>query len=853
MAQWSTSSTVNNTVSTGTGDQMNSKIIWDLNGGAILTWQDRASGFNDVYARRVDAGGTVLWTVTVCGAGGDQSNPVIVGDGNGGAFIAWDDYRNGLTGDIYAQRLNASGVAQWTADGVVVNNSTNDQAQPTIVAGPSPNTATIFWRDLRNGTDYDLYAQSVNGSGSTFWLAAGVAVGTGTGNQILPQAVSVGSGETIVTWEDARNGTSNTDIYAQKLDASGSALWTANGVVVSSATGNQSKPSIGLGLGDSGSVIAWHDGNDIFAQRLNGSGVAQWTANGVTICSAADAQINPVILKNSSTSAFIAWQDNRSGTNYDIYAQKVNSSGVVQLTTNGVAVSTASGDQTNPVMAIDASGGAVVAWDDFRSGSNLDVYAQRFNSSGAMQWTTNGVAVSTAANEQSGVSVAYVNNNQSDEGFIFTWNKDHRNSSYDVYLQRVNINGVLCGKPGNPGAITGNQTINAGSVNSYSVTTVPGADSYNWYLPSGWTGTSTTNSISTTASGTSGNVTVEATNTCGANFQPSNLAITVNKLNQTITFNALATKLYSDGTFALTATASSSLSVSYTSSNTSVATVSGSTVTIVGVGTSTITAKQAGNAIYNAASDVTQLLTVNKGNQVITFTIAVPRTVGDAPLTMNGSSTSGLSITYSSSNTAVATVSGAVLTFVSAGSVTITASQSGDANYNAATAVTQTFCVNPPKPTVTITGLNTETPLLTSSAANGNQWFLNNAAIASAVNTTYTVAAAGVYKVQVTLGGCSSAFSDNTTLVITGDLSMDNSRQGIILYPNPVSDKLTVLLPQTPENKLVTIHQPNGSVADSKETISHEVSFDISSYASGIYLVKVDAGKSTHVVRFIKK
>ena len=87
--------------------------------------------------------------------------------------------------------------------------------------------------------------------------------------------------------------------------------------------------------------------------------------------------------------------------------------------------------------------------------------------------------------------------------------------------------------------------------------------------------------------------------------------LTVNKLEQTITFGSLPNKLTTDTPFTLSATASSGLTVTYASSDTGVATVSGSTVTIHGAGTTTITASQAGDATYLAAPDVMQTLTVH--------------------------------------------------------------------------------------------------------------------------------------------------------------------------------------------------------------------------------------------------
>jgi len=92
--------------------------------------------------------------------------------------------------------------------------------------------------------------------------------------------------------------------------------------------------------------------------------------------------------------------------------------------------------------------------------------------------------------------------------------------------------------------------------------------------------------------------------------QPAGLSGVINKANQSITFGALAGKVISDAPFALTATASSGLMVSYSSSDSGVASVSGNTVTILALGTTTVTASQAGNGNWNAATSVPQNLTV---------------------------------------------------------------------------------------------------------------------------------------------------------------------------------------------------------------------------------------------------
>ena len=179
------------------------------------------------------------------------------------------------------------------------------------------------------------------------------------------------------------------------------------------------------------------------------------------------------------------------------------------------------------------------------------------------------------------------------------------------------------------------------------------------------------------------------------------------KLNQTITFNALPSKVVGDADFSAGATASSGLTVSLVSSNAAVATIVGANIHIVGAGTATITASQAGDATYNAATNVAQVLTVStiKQNQTITFNTLPTKAYGDTDFAPGATASSGLTVSYASSNIAVATIVSGNIHIVGAGTATITASQAGDANYNAATSVNQTLTVNKINQTITFNAL----------------------------------------------------------------------------------------------------------------------------------------------------
>jgi hypothetical protein len=177
--------------------------------------------------------------------------------------------------------------------------------------------------------------------------------------------------------------------------------------------------------------------------------------------------------------------------------------------------------------------------------------------------------------------------------------------------------------------------------------------------------------------------------------QPTGLIATINKANQTITLSPLPVLTYSPaGTSVLSAFSSSNLPIVFSSSNTTVASVSGDILSIISAGSTIITASQAGNDNYNAATSVTQTATISQAAQTITFAALANKTTADLPFALTAISTSGLSITYTSSNTAVATVSGNTVTIVGAGTTTITASQIGDVNYTAANGIDQSLTVN---------------------------------------------------------------------------------------------------------------------------------------------------------------
>jgi hypothetical protein len=435
-------------VCTADGQQSFARTVTDGAGGMIVVWTDVRSGTDfDLYTQRISAAGVPLWTVdglALCTLTGSQDSPAIVADGAGGAIIAWQDSRSGSSTEVYAQRISAAGATQWTADGVALCTSTN-QGNP-VIASDGAGGAIVAWKDWRSGTNTDLYAQRISAAGAVQWSSDGVDLCTDATDSYSPAIVSDGAGGAIVSWNDARSG--EAAIYMQRIGAAGTLLWAADGVALGVTPGGQMSPMM-VADGAGGAIVAWYDGRsgtdfDIYAERIGPEGWTRWTGMGVALCAATGDQQYPAIVSDGAGGAIVTWTDYRNGTNHDIYAQRISTGGTPQWMADGVALCLATGGQFSPAIASDGAGGAIVTWTDYRNGgySTGDIYARRVTAAGAPQWTADGAALCSAISEQNDPQIA----SDGAGGAIVVWTDLRSSLSFDLYAQRIERFGQL----GNP-------------------------------------------------------------------------------------------------------------------------------------------------------------------------------------------------------------------------------------------------------------------------------------------------------------------------------------------------------------------------------------------------------------------
>ena len=276
------------------------------------------------------------------------------------------------------------------------------------------------------------------------------------------------------------------------------------------------------------------------------------------------------------------------------------------------------------------------------------------------------------------------------------------------------------------------------------------------------TGPATLNGSIVTITGV-GTITLKADQSGNANFNAApqiTRTVVVNQNSQTITFNTLPGATFGDAPFNLTATSDSGLPVSYavTAGN---ATVNGTLVTITGTGLVTIQATQAGNANISAAAPVSKSFSVAKANQTITFVALGNKVFGDSPFTVSATSTSGLAVTFGIVS-GPATIAGNTITITGGGTVVVSADQIGNANFNAATQVTQSFNVATSGQTIAFAALPDkvfgDAPIVLSATASSGLAvsFSVVSGPASIAGSTLTITGAGVVVVRASQPGNAS-------------------------------------------------------------------------------------------------
>lgn len=346
-SQWSNDPTENLLISATTTSHVQSKIAPTSDGGFYISWMGE-SGFN-VYLQRLDADGVPQWA-----AGG-----LLIADRS---FSSTEDYGLSVSSDDHAlltYRVNAGGTVQaaaqrvapdgslaWGDGGMIVSSTSSGAASP-LISSTHDGGAVVAWTSYDDGS---ITLQRVSSSGDLLW-DDGVAITLPSGFFLIADVHGNPDGSVIVSGS-AQLSTFDRQLWAQKLDANGNPLWGENPVAIFDGAGGALQfgyfPKFVLD-GQGGAVFSWYivaapGEGFIRVQHILSHGMAVFPQNGLSIANepAAWQRTNPVLdYDSASGDIYVAWSENLTSggvTTFGASAQRIDSDGNLMWGNGGLTL-----------------------------------------------------------------------------------------------------------------------------------------------------------------------------------------------------------------------------------------------------------------------------------------------------------------------------------------------------------------------------------------------------------------------------------------------------------------------------------------------------------------------------------
>lgn len=318
----------------------------------------------------------------------EQVQPKVVPIASGGFYMSW--YDNSAGGyDPYVQRFDAAGVRVWPAPVRVLDtafSSTEDYGLTIDLAG----NAVIVTRSDIGGLK--VIAQAVSPSGTLLWGATGVQLSSTTSVN-SPKAGRAGDGAAVAGWTEGNRA------KVMRLNANGSPAWTAPATVTDSTA---TTILADLQPGDGDSVIAsvvrytsFSGAKTLQAQKFSGAGSALWVATNVRVFSTGSLQFGnfPPFLPDGEGGAIFTWY---STSPLQVNVQWVSPAGALRYGANGLPVTTTTEyERTSPGTAYDPALRRIyVTWTDHVANSSVyGASAQCMDEAGQRLWGVGGLPI----------------------------------------------------------------------------------------------------------------------------------------------------------------------------------------------------------------------------------------------------------------------------------------------------------------------------------------------------------------------------------------------------------------------------------------------------------------------------
>lgn len=448
-AQWTSDPALNTAIATKASEQVQPKVKTTSDGGCYISWYDNAAGGYDMYLQRLNAGGVAQW------AGGGiliadlhQSSTQDYGldvDQEDNAILTFRDDRSGDI-QITVTKVSPQGVQLWGPKGIQVSAGNASKDQPRVTATEKMFTVA-YWGDPTG-----LRLQRLDKDGAIQWTPGGITIKPPTGATYNTADIhGADSGSVIISFVKYTTFSSPRQLCTGKLDTAGNSLWGLKPVLVydggSLQMGNY--PPFAYD-GHGGAAFSWYTtALQVFVQRILSTGLEAFPHNGVAVATVAAGRTMPTIAFDPlGLDIYTFWRE-ESGGLQGVYGQKVNALGTRQWTNAGAVVQPLIGDEITNVNAVLSGTNSFVYWVDNLPLMTDQCNGQKVDTSGAL--LCKGIVVSTAPSGKSRLWSAVTPSGIT----ILAWS-DTRNDINDLYAQDVlpncQLGGGLPGEVSPPGA-----------------------------------------------------------------------------------------------------------------------------------------------------------------------------------------------------------------------------------------------------------------------------------------------------------------------------------------------------------------------------------------------------------------
>ena len=353
-------------------------------GEVAFAWSDCRSGDRGVYMQVIRTDGRFKFDrdgLLIADRERQQEDPFVHPCSDGGWFVAWEDFHDDTLGNIHCTRISSRGEHLLGDDetGIEVCTIPNSTQESIHIVEDEDGGCIIAWKDKRRDDTGDIFAMHVtsNGELDPDWTENGNVIVAEMGYQGQHSSTSDGEGGMIICWRDGR-GDDDWNIWAQRITPGGELLWgEGEGIIVCNDDSEQEVPRI-CRDGQGGAFICWKDGRnyretnyDIYAQRIDSDGQLLWGEDGAAVCNVEEEQSYNRIVPAGEGQAIVCWQNRQEDDlTYDIFAMKI--SGEEELVRewepeDGVPVVIEEGNQWQVRLCPDGEGGAYFVWEDERN------------------------------------------------------------------------------------------------------------------------------------------------------------------------------------------------------------------------------------------------------------------------------------------------------------------------------------------------------------------------------------------------------------------------------------------------------------------------------------------------------